>query len=105
MDRKRFRDLIQECSYELLNSLNVDSLLPHLQKERLLTHEEFEALIHPLKTSHEKKNILLSILPTKGENAYERFLTCLTNSDDHSGHSYLVKLLTSILPSKSVSYV
>ncbi len=102
---KCFRELLQETSYELLGSLNIDSLLPHLQKERLLTHEEFEALIHPLKTGLEKKNILLSILPSKGEHAYDRFLTCLTNSDDHSGHSYLVKLLTSIIPSKSVSYV
>ncbi len=83
----------------------MDSLLPYLQKERLLTHEEFELLIHPTKTSHEKKSFLLSILPSKGENAYERFLTCLTNSDDHTGHSYLVKYMTSILPSKSVSYV
>ncbi|XP_064390161.1 uncharacterized protein LOC135338050 isoform X3 [Halichondria panicea] len=102
---KCFRDLLKECSHELFSSLNVDSLLPHLQKERLVTHEEFQTLIHPSKTSQEKKNFLLSILPSKGENAYEGFLTCLTNADDHSGHSYLVKLLTRLLPSKSVTFV
>ena len=100
-----FSKLLQKCSCELMRSLNVDSLLPYLQREQLVTHQEFVHLIHPNRTNYEKKQFLLSILPSKGENAYKRFICCLSEDTEHTGHAYLVELLTRQMPSRTVSYV
>ncbi len=80
--------------------MNVQSLLPYLQQEGLLTPNEYEklsqAFIHN-QTSREQNQYLLGILPSKGEKACERFIKCLSLAKDHSGHARLVKLLTSIV--------
>ena len=72
----------------------MNSLLPHLQRENLLTSEECDILISTQKTHFDKKQFLLSILPSKGENAYKRFIKCLSQDKEHSGHADLVKMLT-----------
>ena len=89
-----------------MRSLNVNSLLPHLQCEDLLTSEELDFLVSIHKTNFDKKQFLLSILPSKGENAYKRFVRCLSQDTEHSGHADLVKMLTSTkLSSNKVCYV
>lgn len=76
--------------------MNVQSLLPYLQAQELLTTHEYEKLTQAVhsKTQSEQNHCLLRILPTKGEHAFERFLTCLAQADEHLGHQQLVTLLT-----------
>ena len=90
----QFEELLMKYNSELMKSLNVNSLLPHLQCEQLLTSAEVDFLISTQKTNYDKKQYLLSILPSKGENAYERFVRCLSQDTEHSGHADLVKKLT-----------
>ena len=100
-----FEELLKKYNTELVKNVNVNSLLPHLKHEGLLTSEEFDKLISTNKTNREKKQFLFSILPSKGDNAYERFLCCLSEDMGHRGHTDLVKLLTAVRPSTVVSYV
>ena len=89
-----------------MRSLNVNSLIPYLQCEDLLTSEELEFLVSAHRTNFDKKQFLLSILPSKGENAHKKFIRCLSQDTEHSGHADLVKMLTNTkLSSNKVSYV
>ena len=75
--------------------LNANSLLPFLQRERLVTPAECEVLMSDYKTKTEKNQYLLSILPSKGEKAFQRFVKCLDEDKDHSGHADLAALFKS----------
>ena len=72
----------------------MNSLIPYLQYEDLLTRKELEFLMSTHTTNFDKKQFLLLILPSKGENAYKRFIRCLSQDTEHSGHADLVKMLT-----------
>ena len=80
--------------------LNVQSLLPYLCEQELLTWNEFETL--KTGTQNEQNQSLLRILLYKGEHAYERFLKCLLNDKEHSGHVHLATLLSSMMYPKSI---
>ena len=85
--------------------MDVPSLLPHLLRKRLIRMSECERLGNEQVT--EKRNLdLLMIIPKKGENAVDRFLECLKNADEHSGHEHLVKVLEArinkLMPSSDV---
>ncbi len=92
---QRFKKALRKHSRDLIECMNVQSLLPHLQEQELLTTHEYEKLTQEVhtKTPCELNHLLLRILPTKGEYAFERFLKCLTGADEHLGHRQLVKLL------------
>ena len=61
-----------------------------------MTTAESEELRNPTKTKTEKNQFLLSILPSKGENTFERFVKCLEEADEHTGHRHLAKLLKEV---------
>ena len=77
----------------LINCLNVNALLPHLDRKRLLTPSENEILYSMRTTPIEQASYLLRILPGKGENGFKLFLECLRDEKDHLGHEDLVKCL------------
>ncbi len=89
----KFRRVLQECHSDLTSCLNVRSLLSHLYQQRLVTLDEFETLQNK-GTRNEQNQLLLSLVPYKGEHAYERFLKCLLNDTEHSGHAHLATVLS-----------
>ncbi len=90
------KNVIQKHNRDFVECMNVQSLLPYLQEQELLTRHEYEKLTQEVhtKTQSEQNHYLLRILPTKGEHAFERFFTCLTQADEHLGHEQLVKILS-----------
>lgn len=70
----------------------MEMLVPHLIQKNLLTKTEY----HELSTYPSWKRseyFVLKILPTKGEEGCKRFLKCLEEEDEHSGHQDLFRLL------------
>ena len=73
--------------------MDSNELLPFLMQKGLVTTNESEVLTNPFITKTPKNLYLLSRLPSKGENAFELFLKCLEESNEHLGHAELVTLL------------
>ena len=84
--------LLARHSGDIINSINMDMLLPHLIEKNLLTKSEY----HELRTCSPWKqgeHFVLKVLPTKGEKGFKRFMECLEEEDEHSGHQDLFQLL------------
>ena len=85
--------------------MDIPSLLPHLRGQRLITSSEFERL-HNEQDSKKRNRMLITIIPTKGKHALERFLQCLKNENEHSGHVDLAEQLEAsldqLMPSSDV---
>ena len=62
-----------------------------------MTAAEYEVLINDYKTNNGKNQFLLSILPSKGENALECFIKCLEEEKEHLGHVELAAQMKSLL--------
>lgn len=88
--------VLKQYNHEFVESMNVQSMLSHLQQEDLLTANEYEKLTKAMQftTSREQNQYLLGILPSKGKGVCERFLKCLLMANDHTGHAHLVEILT-----------
>lgn len=61
----------------LCEELNLDTLLPYLHQERMVTRDEYETVTNPAYTSKQRRAQLLGILPRKGSHYYENFSKCL----------------------------
>ena len=91
------RELELLCKYEddLVATLNLSYLLPHLTQCGLITSHEEDLLTKLESTSRESAiKKFLSILKTKGQTAFSIFTTALRNERKHLGHESLYKVLT-----------
>lgn len=76
-----------------LRGLNLEEIFPHLNQRGLLTQSEKETLKNDYITTHKKIDKLLKWIPTKGSDALARFVICLRNSTDGTGHDELATSL------------
>jgi hypothetical protein len=84
--------LLAMHSRDIMKSLNMEMLVPHLIQKNLLTKTEYyELSTYP--SWKQSESFVLKILPTKGEEGCKRFLECLEEEDEHSGHQDLFRLL------------
>lgn len=93
-------------SRELSEQLNFTQLLPLFltPKYKFLSCEELEQLDEQ-RTDQQKANKLLVILQTKPWRAIRRFLACVFDEDEHSGHEDLSRLFQSVLPPEEIKKV
>jgi hypothetical protein len=84
---------LKEHHCRIIEYLNVNTLLPHLWENGLLTPNERDWLDSMRKTPREQARYLLRILPGKGKRGFKRFLECLREEKYHLGHEDLVKCL------------
>ena len=71
--------VLQKCHFKLRNELDVPSLLPYLNKYRLITADFHEELT--LQATHaEKVDKLVAQLPRNGTDFLERLIQCLRES-------------------------
>lgn len=61
----------------LCERMNLDTLLPYLRQEQLVTTDEYETLTNPAITAKQRRAKLLGYLPRKGSRYYEKFSKCL----------------------------
>ena len=89
-------DLLSKYENDLMTTLDLSYLLPHLIKCGLLTSNDEDLLTKQESVTREgaiKK--FLSILKTKGQTAFTLFTKALHNERKHLGHESLYKVLTS----------
>lgn len=94
-------------STRLREQLNFTQLQAHFltPKYKFLSDEELKQL-NGLPTDRQKANTLLVILQTeKSWDDIRKFLACVFNEDEHSGHTDLSQLLQSKLPPEEVTEI
>ena len=69
-------------------------LLPFLRQKRLVTETEFHQLASDGQESEPERNeMLIRIIMTKGEDAFDLFVEALQEEQEHLGHNSLAKRL------------
>ena len=100
--------VLQVCSLDIHGMLDLEQIFPHLYSHNLLTDTEQELLqtssVHCSRKTKISK--LVTGLPRKGPDALQRFVECLNNSTDGTGHHDLAKRIeedvrTHVLNNKS----
>ena len=81
--------------YIRLDWLDLDILIPKLNKYHLLTQANMYDLKNRQVDSTKRANALVyQILPNKGPGAFALFVKCLQEEKEHMGHQTLAKLFT-----------
>ena len=84
--------------YIRLELLDMDMLVPLLNKYQLLTQANMYDLKNPLVAPTERANLLVyHILPSKGPGTFTLFVKCLQEEKEHLGHQTLTQLFSSPL--------
>ena len=80
--------ILQECGLDIHGMLDLEQIFPHLYSHNLLTDTEQELLQTPSVQCSRKSKIsrLVTNLPKKGPDALWRFVQCLSDSIDGTGH-------------------
>jgi len=101
LDNRRILELIAP---DLATSVNMDTLLPFLQRHRLVTCDESYQLGNIMHASSRKAQILLNGLKQKGNTCLQRFLCCLNSAYEHIGHEEIADKLKQIMRSNGFDY-
>ena len=76
--------MLESCSHNVYELLDVNKLLPHLCEENLLNEDERRLFkrseIEPEHTRERKITKLLNVLPKQGPDGLRRFVKCLKSS-------------------------
>ena len=86
-------DIIYQLYPQMIQYINMVSLIPYLNKYGILTAEERHYLNNNHKSPTEKVNYLLQYLESKNEETVKNFLKALKEAREHSGHTELCRLL------------
>ena len=85
MDKRQVK-ILDDFASDLKSFLNLEYLLPHLMKRKLLTTSEEQKLKNLAKTNHDNNSEFLDYLKTKGALAFSLFLAALRDETEHLGH-------------------
>ena len=82
--------------------VNMETLLPFLQKHDLLTSNEEYHLRNIMYSPTERAQKLLSYLKHKGDGCLQKILCCLNSAGEHAGHKELAEKLKRIMRSSGI---
>ena len=85
--------LLRHHQPELAQHINLESLVPYLNQQQLLTDAENEVVLNLYLTQRMRVLKLLQFLETKGEIGFQGFLKAIADEPQHLGHGYISKLL------------
>ena len=91
------RQALNTCHVELRDNLDPHIILPNLNRKNLLTRNEDEFLQNPNTTKETKIDKIKELLPSKGEGWWDKFIECLEETTQGTGHSTLIECLQSAL--------
>ena len=90
-----YRQALNACHVELRQYLDPQTILPNLNAKGLLTSNEEESLQNG--TTQAKVDKIKELLPTKGEGWWDKFIDCLKETTQGTGHSTLLECLEDAL--------
>lgn len=85
------QDGVLSSLYSQICAINIRAILPFLIEQNLITPDEREYLMNALHLDADKINKLMMSLPKKGPDALDKFILCLDDSSDGTGHDALAK--------------
>ena len=86
--------ILQMSQEEAVICIQLEYLLPELQKRKLVTDIEFHQLSDEWKLPDEKNRVLMHIIETKGgEKSFDLFVQALEAEQQHAKHNHLAKVL------------
>jgi len=91
---QRDQDLLAKYENDLVTTLSLTYLFPHLRKHKLLANDEVELLSKKDGTPREANKNFLLILKTKGRDALSLFITALREEPEHLSHQTLCEELS-----------
>jgi len=86
---------LKRCYVILYNSLHINTILPYLYQEGLISDYDKEKLMHPYSIDCDRINYLTLILPRRGDGWLDTFIKCLEKTSQGTGHSKIVQELES----------
>lgn len=84
--------LLRHHQPQLAQYINLESLVPYLNQQQLLTDDENEVLLNLYLSQRTRVLKLLQFLETKGEVGFQRFLKAVADEPEHLGHTHISKL-------------
>ena len=93
---EREKIAFKRCSPIITEKLDVSAILPFLNKRELLTTKDHQFLTNKFITDVEKAEHLICVLP-KIDGFFEKFMFCLCESKQGTGHNDIVKAMTAML--------
>ena len=79
---------------DLAQYIKLESLLPYLNQQHLLTDDENDVLLNVELSNRWRVLKLLQFIEGKGPEGLQRFLRALAEEPDHLGHEEITKLFT-----------
>ena len=86
-------DVLFQLNPELNEHINMNSLIPYMNKYKVLMKNERFHLNDPSKYPSDKVTYLLNVLDRKDDKTVNNFLKALKEEKRHPGHSKLCSLL------------
>jgi len=88
------RRVLQHLTVEFVEKMNPEEMKTQLYARRMLTNDEVEQLGLPIHTNRSKCMFILTKLPTKGAEAFDRFAESLeATSTEVPAHGELLQKL------------
>lgn len=86
------RRVLQHLTVDFVDKMDPEEMKTQLYQRHMLTRDELEQLGLPIHTTRGKCMLILTKLPTKGSQAFDRFIECLeATSDRVPGHAELLE--------------
>ena len=94
----------------ILEMINLQALMPYLHRHHLLTKHQTDMLLNSTLTEYHRKQELISILLSKGDEGCRRFLDAVSEEPEHLGHSEIAAMLTdpgntAVVPNTGMKYI
>jgi len=80
-----------------MEKLNIPAVMPHLLAKGMLTHRDTQIMLNQSTPDVDKTAHLICVLPPQGDGFFEKFVFCLCESKLGTGHSDIIKSLTTAL--------
>ena len=95
LSTKEQEELLRACSVDIEGILDLEQIRCHLYQHKLLSDSDCSTLQAPdFELSRKTKiQMLIKNLPRKGSDALDRFVKCLVNSADGTGHGELARII------------
>ena len=86
-----FTDSLKSFTTDIYSAIDVDTILPFMVKNGLLTPSQHQYFLNPYHTFNDKQNKLTCIAVTANEECVEKFLLCLQETSYYKPHETLLK--------------
>ena len=88
-----YKLVLKELHNELIDHIDIMSLLPYLMKHQLLTSNDQYVFANDMLTPSDRAERLLMSIKVKGQEGYDKFVACLEEEQEHLGHHHLLALI------------